>query len=206
MTAANESMRYDLKIIESWIKPGAKVLGLGCGEGELLYVLKKNKNVIEAGIEMKESRVARCIEKGLSVIQGDINTEIFDYPDAFFDCVVLSQTIQQTYEPVKLLKEIMRIGKRAVISFPNFSHWKVRGQFLLSGHAPVTEQLPYMWYDTPNIRVLSLNDFKKLSKEVGFKIIREIAVKTRSTGRYGKIIRLLPNLRATYGLFLISHV
>lgn len=205
MAEKNDSMRYDFKIIESWIKPGSKVLGLGCGEGELLFSLKKNKKVVETGIEILESKVAKCIEKGLSVIQGDINSEIYDYPDAFFDCVILSQTIQQTYEPVKLLREIMRIGKTAVITFPNFCHWHVRMQFLLSGHAPVTEQFPYAWYDTPNIRVLSVKDFRKLSKDAGFKIIRELAVKTCSGDRYGKAISFLPNLRATYGIFLISN-
>jgi methionine biosynthesis protein MetW len=161
---AKGDLRYDFQVIESWIRPGSKVLGLGCGDGTLLHSLKKKKNIRETGIDIKESNVAECIGKGLTVIQGDINTEINDYPDAFFDTVVLSQTLQETYEPIRLLKEILRIGKTAVVSFPNFSHWKIRMQFLFKGAAPVTEQLPYTWYDTPNIRVLSINDFKSLSK------------------------------------------
>lgn len=204
MTGKHDPIRYDLQIIASWVPEGAKVLGLGCGEGDLLHWLKRNKQVTETGIDIAESKVRACIEKGLSVIQGDINTEIGDYPDASFDVVVLSQTIQQTYNPVALLKEIMRIGKTAVVSFPNFSHWKVRKQFLLSGHAPMTEVLPYTWYDTPNIRVLSIQDFKQLAHEAGFKIINEMAIKTCSADRYGKTITFLPNLRATYGLFLIK--
>ncbi|SCY85354.1 methionine biosynthesis protein MetW [Desulfoluna spongiiphila] len=203
MTTDHHPIRYDLQIIASWIPSGSRVLGLGCGEGELLHFLKHTKGVTETGIEIAESKVSACIEKGLSVIQGDINTELDDYPDASFDCVVLSQTIQQTFDPVTLLKEIMRIGKTAVVSFPNFSHWKVRTQFLFSGHAPKTEVLPYAWYDTPNIRVLSLRDFTHLAREAGFEIINEMAIKTSSADRHGKTIRVLPNLRATYGLFLI---
>lgn len=204
MTVTN-NLRYDFQIIESWIKPGSKVLGLGCGDGSLLYSLKKKKQISETGIEIRESNVAGCIEKGLTVIQGDINTEVHDYPDAFFDTVVLSQTLQETYEPVKLLKEILRIGKTAVVSFPNFSHWKTRVQFLFRGAAPVTEQLPYTWYDTPNIRVLSINDFKSLSQKAGFRIVREVAIKSNGNGSHGKTVRFLPNVRATYGIFLIKQ-
>lgn len=203
MSEHHDPIRYDLQIIESWIEPGSKVLSLGCGEGDLLSALKKSKNITETGIEIVESKVARCIEKGLSVIQGDINIEIDDYPDGFFDYVILSQTIQQTYNPIEILQKIMRIGKTAVVTFPNFSHWHVRLQFLFSGHAPRTKQLPYTWYETPNIRVLSINDFKQLSHEAGFKIIKEMAIKTHSADRSGKTIRVLPNLRATYGLFLL---
>ncbi len=203
MSEHQPPIRYDLQIIESWIEPGSKVLGLGCGEGDLLCALKKSKNIRETGIEIVESKVAHCIEKGLSVIQGDMNIEIDDYPDGFFDYVVLSQTIQQTYNPIEILQKIMRIGKRVVVTFPNFSHWHVRMQFLFSGHAPKTKQLPYAWYDTPNIRVLSINDFKQLSHEAGFKIIREMAIRTHSANRFGQTIKFLPNLRATYGLFLL---
>lgn len=196
--------RYDFRIIKSWIKPGAKVLGLGCGDGTLLHSLKKNKRIVETGIDIDASTVAGCIEKGLSVIQGDINTELFDYPDGFFDTVVLSQTLQEIYEPMRLLREIMRIGKTAVVSFPNFSFWQVRMQFLFKGAAPMTKQLPYTWYDTPNIRVLSINDFRSLARKAGFKIIKEVAIKNRRGNGQGKSIRFLPNARATYGIYLIK--
>lgn len=204
MKTDSDAMRYDLQIIESWIEPGTKVLGLGCGEGDLLHSLKKNRNVSETGIEIVESKVATCIEKGLSVIQGDINEEVEDYPDGFFDYVVLSQTMQQVYEPLELINAILRVGKKAVVSFPNFSHWKVRMQLMFSGYVPVTEQLPYSWYDTPNIRVLSIKDFMKFSRDAGFKIIKGVAINTHTQDRYGKIVKLFPNLRATYGLFLIG--
>lgn len=197
-------MRYDLNIIESWIAPGSKVLGLGCGEGELLYSLKTGKEVEERGIEKAEAKVDKCIEKGLSVIQGDINEEIADYPDNTFDYIILSQTMQQVYEPRELIKSMLRIGRKAVVSFPNFGHWKIRMQLLLSGYVPVTEQLPYHWYDTPNIRVLTIRDFHRFSKDVEFTIYKEAWINTHHQDMHGRIVRYFPNLRATYGLFLIG--
>jgi methionine biosynthesis protein MetW len=197
-------MRFDLQIIASWIEKESKVLDLGCGEGDLLYFLKQNKRVKCTGIERKESRVARCIEKGLSVLQGDINEEVFDFPDNTFDYVVLSRTLQQVYEPSELIKSLLRIGKKGIVSFPNFSYWRVRLQLLLTGYAPITRQLPYEWYNTPNIRVITLKDFRKFSKEVDFKIINEVAVNSHSYNRSGKIIKFLPDLFATYGIFLIG--
>ena len=197
-------MRFDLQIIASWIEKGSKVLDLGCGEGDLLYFLKHSREVKCTGIERKESRVARCIEKGLSVLQGDINTEVLDYPDNTFDYVVLSQTLQQVYEPPELIRSILRIGKKGIVSFPNFSYWRVRMQLLLTGYAPKTRQLPYEWYNTPNIRVITLKDFRKFSKQVGFKILKEVAINSHSYDRSGKFIKFLPDFYATYGIFLIG--
>ena len=200
----NNHMRFELQIIASWIKPGSKVLDLGCGEGDLLKFLKHNKNVNGTGIEHNESKVAQCIEKGVPTLQGDINEEVLDYPDDTFDYVILSQTLQQVYKPSELIRSMLRIGKKGVVSFPNFSHWKVRLQLLLSGYAPITRQLPYEWYNTPNIRVITLKDFKKYSKEVNFKILKEAAINTQNEEKWGSIIKVLPNLRATNGIFLIG--
>jgi methionine biosynthesis protein MetW len=197
-------MRYDLTLIESWIEYGSKVIGLGCGEGDLLYSLKTRKNVKERGIEQSEAGVSACIEKGLSVIQGDINTELDDYPDDCFDYVILSQTLQQVYQPAELIRSMLRIGRRAVVSFPNFGYWRIRMQLLMSGYVPVTEQLPYHWYNTPNIRVLTLKDFHRFSKEAGFRILRAVSINTQNQDMSGRIIRYFPNLRATYGLFLVG--
>jgi len=197
-------MRYDLQIIASWIEPGARVLDLGCGEGDLLHYLEKNRQVVGTGIERVESRVAHAIEKGLSVLHGDINVEILDYPDHSYDYVILSQTLQQVYEPASLLQELLRVGSRGIVSFPNFSHWRIRLQLLLSGYAPISKQLPYEWYDTPNIRVITLKDFRKFSKEVGFKILKEVAINTNSQDKRGSIFSVLPNLFATYGIFMIG--
>jgi methionine biosynthesis protein MetW len=195
-------LRYDLKIIASWISPGTKVLGLGCGEGQLLNWLKQEKQVSERGIEIKESKVVKCIEKGLSVLQGDINEEIQDYPDNTFDYAICSQTLQQVYEPETLIRSMLRVAKMGVVSFPNFGHIKIRMKLAATGCAPVTKELPYSWHNTPNIRVLSLDDFKGFADQTGFKILKKAAINTN--GSQGKRITLLPNLFASYGIFLIG--
>lgn len=204
MKLPGKMMRFDLHLIASWIEPGARVLDLGCGEGSLLKYLIQHKKVVGSGIEQNESRVAKCIEKGLSVLQGDINVEIEDYPDDSFDYVILSQTLQQVYAPDELIRAMLRIGNKGIVSFPNFSHWRVRLQLLTSGYAPVTRQLPYQWYDTPNIRVITLKDFRKFAREVGYRILKEVAIDAQSTKRAGNIVRAMPDLRANYGIFLIT--
>jgi len=198
------SMRFDLALIASWIEPGTRVLGLGCGEGDLLHFLKTQKQVRETGIEIVESRVARCIGKGLCVLQGDINQEVEDYPDNAFDYVILSQTLQQVYDPARLINAMLRIGRKAIVSFPNFGHWKIRTQLLFTGRAPITEQLPYQWYDTPNIRVLSIRDFRIFIRQVGMHIVKEMATASGRTIHSGTVIRIAPNLLATYGIFQIE--
>ena len=198
-------MRFDLQIIASWIEAGTRVIDLGCGQGELLKYLINHKNVTGSGIEHNESRVTLCIEKGLSVLQGDINEEVLDYPDNAFDYVILSQTLQQVYEPDTMIRSMLRIAKKGIVSFPNFSHWRCRLQLLSSGYAPVTRQLPYEWYNTPNIRVITIKDFRKFIHEVGFNLLKEVAINTQSQDRYGKAIKFLRNLRATYGIFLIGN-
>lgn len=204
MKSDKKMMRFDLKIIASWIEPGSKVLDLGCGEGDLLFYLKENKQVLVTGIERSEAKAARCIEKGLSVLQGDINEEVLDYPDGSFDYVIVSQTLQQVYEPAEMIQSLLRIGKRGIVSFPNFSHWLIRLQLLSSGYAPVTKQLPYEWYNTPNIRVITLKDFRRFASDVGFRILKEVAISTGNHHEGGRIIRLFPNLFASYGIFLIG--
>ena len=201
----NNTMRYDLQIIASWIEPGSRVIDLGCGGGNLLKYLITQKRVTGTGIERNEAKAADCIAKGLSVLQGDINDEVLDYPDDAFDYVILSQTLQQVYEPDALIRSMLRIGKRGIVSFPNFSHWGSRLQLLLSGYAPVTKQLPYEWFNTPNIRVITIKDFRKFIHEVGFRILKEVAIDTHTEDRHGKVIKVLPNLRATYGIFLIGN-
>jgi len=205
MKIPENKLRFDLQVIAAWITPGSRVIGLGCGEGELLAYLKNHKQVRETGIELVEEKVVRCIEKGLSVIQGDINQEVHDYPAGAFDYVILSQTLQQVYDPLTLIRSMLRIGKQAIVSFPNFGHWHVRLQGLFTGHAPVTPQLPYQWYDTPNIRILSIRDFRAFAREMGFTIQREVAINTDKQDKSGRIVAALPNLRATYGIFLISR-
>jgi len=197
-------MRFDLQLIASWIEPGAKILDLGCGNGDLIYYLRENKDAKGIGIEHDEVKVTHCIEKGLSVLQGDINEEVLDYPDNAFDYVILSQTLQQVYKPLTLIHSILRIGRKGIVSFPNFSHWKIRFQLLLSGYAPITRQLPYQWYDTPNIRVIALKDFRKFIKENSFKIIKEVGINTNPKDKSGSVIPMLPNLFANFGIFMIG--
>ena len=201
----NNGIRFDLQLIASWIKPGARVLDLGCGEGDLLHYLKIHKQVQGTGIEKEEGKVARCIARGLSVLQGDINAEVLDFSDLAFDVVVLSQTLQQVFEPDRLILSMLRVGHKAIVSFPNFSHWRIRAQLLTRGYAPITPQLPYQWYNTPNIRVITLKDFERFSKEVGFEINKSLAVYTKNQEKEGQQVTFLSNLRATYGIFQINR-
>jgi len=199
-----ETIRFDLQVIADWIEPGSKVLDLGCGKGDLLAWLTANKRIIGTGIEIDKEKAAFCIARGLSVLQGDLAEEVDDYPDRSFDYVILSQTLQQIYEPARLLYSLSRIGRKVIVSFPNFSHYSIRLQLLLLGHAPKNDQLPYSWYDTPNIRVITLSDFKRFARDVGYTIVKEIAINTNSANSAGSIVRFLPNLRATYGIFVIE--
>lgn len=202
----SNNIRFDLRMIGSMIDPGSRVLDLGCGSGELLAWLTATKQVVGTGIEQNEQKAARCISRGLSVLQGDLNEEVDDYPDCSFDYVILSQTLQQVFEPARLLYSLARIGRKVIVSFPNFSHYTIRMQLMYKGHAPKNDQLPYSWYDSPNIRVITLKDFRQFSRDVGYNIIKEIAIKTNPASSEGKVIQYFANLRATYGIFIIEKI
>lgn len=198
-------MRYDLSVIASWVAPGARVLDLGCGRGDLLAHLREHKQVIGRGIEISEDKAEEAIARGLSVLHGDLTREIADYPDQSFDSVILSQTLQQVYDPALIIREMLRVGRRGIVSFPNFSHWGIRMQLLLGGVAPVSRELPYGWHDTPNIRVITVKDFRRFCRREGFTVEREVAISTHHHAESGRQVRLLPNLLATYGIFLLSR-
>lgn len=189
-------MRYDLQIIASWIEPGSKVIDLGCGEGDLLQHLISHKRVQGTGIEWNEEKVARCIEKGLSVLQGDINQEVHDYPEGHFDYVILSQTLQQVYEPDVLIRAMLRIGRQGIVSFPNFSHWDIRRQVFFTGFAPVSRQLPFQWYNTPNIRVATFADFEVLARKNGLRTLASFGLNSQ-----GGVVNNWPNLMASTAVF-----
>jgi methionine biosynthesis protein MetW len=202
----SESIRFDLRIIASMIEPGSRVLDLGCGNGDLLAWLAATRNVIGTGIERDKRKAAHCISRGLSVLQGDLNEEVDDYPDCSFDYVILSQTLQQVFEPARLLYSLARIGRKVIVSFPNFSHYSIRLQLLYKGVAPKNDQLPYSWYDSPNIRVITLKDFRKFSRDVGYNILKEITISTNPANSEGSIIRYFADIRATYGIFIIEKI
>jgi len=198
-------MRFDLQVISSWIEPGSRVLDLGCGRGDLLYYLQTEKGVRGVGIEADEKKAAYCIGRGLSVLQENFNEEVLDYPARHFDYIVLSQTLQQVYKPDELIKALLVIGAKVIVSFPNFSHWWVRLQLLFTGLAPKNDHLPYEWYNSPNIRVITMKDFRKFIATIDAKIVKEVAINSHHHEEKGNIIHLLPDWRATYGIFLITR-
>ena len=159
-------MRIDHNIITNIIKKNSRVLDIGCADGTLLKTLKSKKNISGQGIEIDHTKVETCLKKGLSVVEGDANFEITNFPDYSFDYVVLSQTLQTVAKPKWVLNEILRIGKNAIISFPNFGHWLCRFQLFLKGKMPVTEDLKLSWYDTQNIHLCTVNDFLELLKDM----------------------------------------
>ncbi len=198
-------MRFDLYTIASWIKPHSRVLDLGCGSGDLLNFLQEKKEVSGTGIEANEDKVAEGIISGVNIIQGDIHNEIVDYLEDSFDYVILSQTLQQVLKPAMLIHEMLRVGKRGIVSFPNYTHYKNRLYFFFRGRAPISKELPYQWFDTPNIRVIPLKDFRRFCSLFGFEIIKEIAISTYHQEEQGREVRFFPNLLASYGIYMLGQ-
>jgi methionine biosynthesis protein MetW len=171
-----DSSRVDLLRVAELVAPGSRVLDVGCGDGELLRLLMEERNVDGRGIELSQQGVNDCVAKGLSVIQGDADADLADYPNDAFDYVILSQTLQATRRPRAVLEHMLRIGRRAIVSVPNFGHWSVRAQLALRGRMPVTENLAHSWYDTPNIHFCTIADFVTLAHEVGATIDKSVAL------------------------------
>jgi len=164
------NLRPDLAVIAANVAPGSRVLDVGCGDGALMAALRDDKRVDARGMELDPHDVAACVAKGLSVMQGDADTDLADYPDAAFDYAILSQTLQTTKRPDLVLDELLRVGRKAFVSFPNFAHWKVRASLLWNGRMPVTRLLPIAWYETPNIHHVTVRDFRDLVVERGYRV------------------------------------
>ena len=196
-------IRVDLLLIANNIPEGSKVLDVGSGDGTLLEYLRREKNVIGRGIELSPDGVNQSIAKGLSVIQGNAEEEISHFPDDSFDYVILSQTLQAMDRPDKILNELLRVGKRAIVSFPNFGYWRVRLHLMLKGKMPVTKSLDYPWYSTPNIHFCTIRDFVDLCEELNIKIEKGMAV--NSTGnKMGVNSLFFSNFLGTQGLYVIT--
>lgn len=196
--------RIDLELITSLIDKKMRVLDVGCGNGELLQSLKTKNDVIGQGLELKQERVNQCVAKGLSAIQGDADKDLSLYPDQSFDCVILSQTIQATSDPKLILKELIRIGKKAIVSIPNFGYWKVRLSLGINGRMPRTKKLIYNWYDTPNIHLCTILDFINLCNELNIQIEKTITLSSDNNKSYNGLPNKLSNLFSEEAIFLIK--
>lgn len=198
------SLRPDLAAIAEMIPQGARVLDVGCGDGQLLEHLKDTKNVDGRGLELSQHNVNVCVARGLSVIQGDADTDLHEYPSQVFDIVILSQTIQATYDPSKVLEHLVRIGKRTIVSLPNFGHWRVRLSLLFNGRMPQTQALGYSWHDTPNIHLCTIADFVTLAKETGAVIESAQALDEKGRTRPMQPDAWGPNIFAEGAIFLLK--
>ena len=204
-SSARDRLRRDLRIIADMIEPSARVLDIGCGDGALLGYLASEKGVDARGVELSQSGVNACVTQGLSVIQGDADSDLDAYPTGAFDVVVLSQTLQATRQPRRVLETLMRIGKRAIVSFPNFGFWRVRAALALRGRMPVTPLLDHAWYDSPNIHLCTIRDFVGVCDELGVRIEKSVTL-----DRHGRPFALDPrgslaNLLAEQGVFVLTR-
>jgi len=197
-------MKTEYKIIADSITENTRVLDVGCDDGSLMEFLKKNKNVDIRGIEISKEKVQICISKGLTVLEGDAEFDLKQFPDNSFDYVVLGQTLQAFINPEIVIKELLRVGKKAIVTIPNFGHWKVRLNLLIKGRMPVTKTLPNDWYNTPNIHMCTIKDFFKFSETLNFKIFKSFALMNKNVSTINSSNLPFKNLFCELGIFLIE--
>ena len=195
-------MRADLEIIQDWIAPGSRVLDLGCGDGALLEHLRDHKQVGGYGLEIDAEKIARCIERGVNVIEQNLDEGLGNFADNSFDVVVMTQSLQALKYPDKVLAEMLRVGKTCIITFPNFGHWRCRWYLTTKGRMPVSDFLPYTWYNTPNIHFCTFEDFEELCRGREARVINRLAVDQQH--RHGWASKLWPNLLGEIGIYRVS--
>ncbi len=198
-TLKTSTVKLEYKIILEMVEPGSSVLDLGCGGGELMSLLVKERNARIQGIEIDEQAIYECVGRGLSVFHGDIDTGLTEYPDKSFDCVILNQSFQQVRKPDSVLNESLRVGREVIVGFPNFAYYPARFHLGIRGKAPVTSSLPYQWYDTPNTHFFSISDFTLYCRK------RNIKIKKSAFLAGSRLIRIMPNLFADLSIFLIHR-
>ena len=197
-------MKPEYKIIADMVEKKTTVLDVGCDDGTLMEFLKKNKNVDIRGIEISKKKVQVCISKGLTVLEGNAEFDLKQFPENSFDYVVLGQTLQAFVNPEIVIKELLRVGKKAIVTIPNFGHWRVRLNLLTKGTMPVTKTLPNDWYNTPNIHMCTIKDFVKFSKTINFKIYKSLALMNKNVSNINNSNLSFKNLFAELGIFLIE--
>ena len=197
-------MNSEYKIIADMIKENTRVLDVGCDDGSFMEFLKKEKNVDIRGIEISKSKVQTCISKGLTVIEGNAELDLKQFPNDSFEYVVLGQTLQAFINPEQVIKELLRVGKKAIVTIPNFGHWKVRLNLMIQGTMPVTKTLPNKWYNTPNIHMCTIKDFFKFSEVINFKIFKSLALMNKNVSTINNSNLYFKNLFSELGIFLIE--
>jgi methionine biosynthesis protein MetW len=196
-------MRLDLRLAERWIKPQSRVLDLGCGDGELLAHLRDKFDTKGYGLEIDEEKINDCVARGVNVIQQNLNKGLSNFGDNSFDSVIMTQALQAVEKPDQLLNDMLRVGKQAIITFPNFAHWKTRSYLFFKGQMPVSEALPYSWYDTPNIHLCTFRDFEALCHTLDIKILNRLAVDDDQQGSF--LMKYLPNLMGEVAIYRVSR-